>query len=119
MYLCLDSVEPRVLARVPRDHQNLHDRARHVADLGLSHIAEAEWPAFERGLCSALVEEAPHLATRLQSSVMMAGETASSSCSDGSGCLVFDVALEQALEEFVRSYATRWGIWEGVASATR
>ena len=107
----------RVLSKITRTRQTQQNRA-HVARLGLGHIAEAEWPAFERGICAALTKEGPLLVAQLQRSLVAVVESDSSN-NDGSDGLVFAPAVEDALGEFVRGYATRWGVWESAKTVGR
>ena len=118
MSLCMCGTDNfRVLSKITRTRRTQQNRAHDFASLGLGHIAEAEWPAFERGICTALTKEAPLLVEQLQRSLVV--EESASSSNDGSDGLIFGPAVEEALGEFVRGYATRWGIWESAKTVAR
>eukprot|EP01043_Picozoa_sp_COSAG02_P062414 COSAG02_NODE_8605_length_2507_cov_5.761213_4_plen_58_part_00 len=55
---------------------------------------------------------------QLQGSLVAVVESDSSKDNESDG-LVFASALEEALGEFVRGYATRWGVWESAKTVGR
>jgi hypothetical protein len=105
----------RALTAATRTRTNTDGREDTVASLGLGHVTQDSWPAFERGLSAALTAEAPRLVEQLQGSLQQPGAGGGG----GSGEVFFEAEVEEAVRSFVRGYAARWGVWEGVTGAAQ
>ena len=66
-----------------------------------------------RDLSAALTAEAPRLVEQLQGSLQQPG------AGGRSGEVFFEPETEEAVRSFVRGYAARWGVWEGVTGAAQ